>query len=149
MFFVDLIKEIYYWVIIHRVGKANEKYLLDNKIKRDWIGRMYTVVNLPEDIASNTYSREPYVLERLRYYDEIIMKMGLTEIIFPEFEPIPNEDAYLLVLAGPREYLDFLKIIWNILLYSGIFIIVKFFYNYSDAAGWIDTIKELITKYLF
>lgn len=148
MYFVNLLKEIYYWIIIYRVGKSNEEYLLKNNIRRDWIGRMYTVINLPDDIASNVYSREPYVLEKLRYYDEIMMRMGITELIYPEFEPIPNEDAYLLVLSGSNDYLDILKFLWNSALYTGIFIIVKFFYNFAEAKGFLEMLGELISNYL-
>jgi len=44
----------------------------------DWIGRIYTVINLPEEvITAAPQIQEGYVLMKLRDYDRIFLQLGL------------------------------------------------------------------------
>ena len=99
MYWIKLIEEIRIWMLSRRVTRSNEEELLEFGLRVDWIGRLYTVVNLPEEVASQPYSQQPYVLSQLRKYDEVLLKLQLSDVLYPEFEKIPGEEAYLLVLT--------------------------------------------------
>jgi len=74
----------------------------------DWIGRIYTVINLPEEVLTAAPQiQEGYVLMKLRDYDRIFLQLGLAGDVFPEMERIEEEGtaAFLLVLTPEREHL--------------------------------------------
>jgi hypothetical protein len=148
MFFVNLFKEIWTWRRIWSIGKKNSEYLTSKKIRRDFYGRLYTVINLPEEIAGNEFAREPYILDKLREYDEILLKLGLAEEIYPEFELIPNSDSYLLVMEGDTEYLKFWKIVYYLALYFVFYKILAFIYSILEKNHIIDAIVEFVKKYI-
>jgi len=147
MYWIKLIKEIRLWLIVRKVAKRNAETLQEFDLRVDWIGRIYTVINLPEEVASQPYSQEPYVLGQLRKYDEVLLRLQLSDIIFPEIEKIPGEDAYLLVLTAEREYLSFLRFILNVGLWTGIYYLAKFIINFTRENFNFDIIGE-IAKYI-
>ncbi len=142
MYFINLFKEINYWLIIKKTTKKNIKFLEENKIRVDPFGRMYTVINLPEEIASQPLSQESYVLSKLRDYDAILLKLNLTELIYPTFEKIDGTDSYLLVLEGSRFYISFRKILFNTILWTVIFFISKFLITAIIDNNVIDYITQ-------
>ena len=149
MYLINLIREIWDWVEVYRSVKKNKEFLLKYNLRIDWIGRLYTVINIPEEVAQHVYSREPYVLAQLRAYDEILIQVGLTELVFPEFNPIPNSTAYLLVLSPKREYLDIFKFIWNTFLYVILFFVIRFSYNWlSSNTTIINDVIHYIQTYI-
>jgi len=133
MYIFKLISEIKDWIFLYKKGKLHEEFLFENNIRRDWFGRLYTVINVPEDVPDNGYAIESYIIKNLRTYDEILIKLDgtLPEIVFPEFSQIPNEPrAYLLVLAVSNDYLNVLSLIKNFGIYFGILFILYHTYFY-------------------
>ena len=51
MYWINLIKDIRLWFRFAKVAKQNRAYLEKNKLRVDRLGRIYTVINLPEEIA--------------------------------------------------------------------------------------------------
>jgi hypothetical protein len=99
------------------------------EIRVDNIGRIYTVVNIPEDMYEKDAeaARQTFLIEELRKVEELFLRLGISEIIYPEFtriNDIPNSYAYLLVLETNKDMFSlwpllgwFLKMgIWTILL---------------------------------
>lgn len=148
MYFWKLLKEIRIWYIIYKEGKKHEKFLNDNNIRRDWFGRLYSVINLPEEIANHPYAREPYVLEKLRDYDQILIQVKLTDLVVPEFSPIPNTDAYLLIMSGVDDYINIWRFLWNSAIYYVCYWILKLIYHYMYNKGIIDIILDFVKKNL-
>jgi len=130
MYFINLFKELRKWYLLYKLGKKHEKMLNENGIRRDYIGRLYSVINLPEEVANHPYQREPYVLEHLREYDQILLKAQLTELVYPEISAIPESDAYLLVLDAGKEYISLSKFLFNILIYGSAILIIRFLFNF-------------------
>jgi hypothetical protein len=75
---------------------------------------------LPEEVATNQFAREPYVLQQLRQYDELLLDLKLADTVFPTFEKTETATAYLLILEGPREYINLFQFIKYSLLYTAI-----------------------------
>ena len=149
MYWIRLVREILNWYEVYKIVRDNEELLEEYQLRRDWIGRLYTVINLPEEIASNETAREPTVIGHLRRYDKVLMQLGLTESVFPDLEPIPETTSYLLVLRPEQEELRLRRFIWNIFKWAGILFILRITFNIITQNTEIATfISEFFTKYV-
>ena len=66
--------EINIWRKCRKVAKEYEAQLNEKGFTVDWVGRMYTVINLPQEVIDQPVSEEGYVLMKLREYDKFFMK---------------------------------------------------------------------------
>ena len=105
MYIRKLYKELRVWYKIRKIANENKTKLLDKGFRVDWIGRIYTVINLPEEVVNQPISQEGYVLMQLREHDKLFLEMGIADYVSPEFNPIPETDSFLLVLSADRDYL--------------------------------------------
>lgn len=144
MYWIKLLEEIRIWMLSRRVTRSNEEELFEFGLRVDWIGRLYTVINLPEEVASQPYSQQPYVLSQLRKYDEVLLRLQLSDILYPEFEKIPGEDAYLLVLTPEVEYLNTWRFVFNTAGWIGGYFGVVALHNLIDKLYNINLVQELI-----
>jgi len=122
-------KELYYevrtWRRLSKVAKASRETLKESNFRVDWVGRIYTVINLPEEMLSRPDLQEGWVFMQLREYDTLFMDLGIADYLFPEITSIPNRGAYLLVLTGPKDYIGVWNILWNLFKLSILCIVLK------------------------
>ena len=104
MYISKLYKELRVWQKIKRIAKMEEETLKEKGFRVDWVGRIYTVINLPEEVATAPISQEGYVLMKLREHDQFLLKLGIADYVSPEFEKIEGTYSFLLVLSADREY---------------------------------------------
>jgi len=107
MYITNLYKELKIWSKIRKIAVENSAKLLEKGFRVDWVGRIYTVINLPEEVVSAPISQEGYVLMQLREHDKMFLELGIADYVSPEFNPIPQTDSFLLILSADREYLTF------------------------------------------
>ena len=136
MYIFKLINEINIWRKVKAIALENEELLGKNGFRVDWIGRIYTVINLPEEVINQPFSREGYVLMKLREYDSMFLNMGIADVISPELVELEDADAYLLILSPDRDYIKFWPFLGS-LLKTGILIFIirlgyLLFSNYLD-----------------
>ena len=105
MYISDVISEINIWRKVRAIARENERPLNEAGFRVDWVGRIYTVINLPEEVVNQPISKEGYILMKLREYDRLFLDMGIADAVSPEIEAIPEADAYLLILSPDRDYL--------------------------------------------
>lgn len=73
------------------------------KLRYDWIGRIYTVVNLPPEVTMSrdfpVDARPAYVFEEIKPVNEYLTRLNLQEVLTPVLTPIDgtNGDSYLVV----------------------------------------------------
>lgn len=73
------------------------------KLRKDWFGRIYTVVNLPPEVTQSRdfpeEARPAFVFEEIRPINEYLTKLNLHELIAPLLKPISetNGDSFLVV----------------------------------------------------
>ena len=106
----NLYVELRTWYRVRKVALEYEDQLSSMGFRVDWIGRIYTVINLPEEvITSAPQIQEGYVLMKLRDYDRLFLQLGLAGDVFPEMERITEDgvDAFLLILSPERDYFKF------------------------------------------
>ena len=98
MYISKLYKELNIWRKIRKIAKSEEEALNEKGFRVDWIGRIYTVINLPEEVATAPISQEGYVLMKLREHDQFLLQLGIADYVSPEFSKIEGTDSFLLVL---------------------------------------------------
>ena len=87
------------------------------RLRYDWLGRIYTVVNLPPEVTQSRDfpidARPAYVFEELKGVNDYLTKLNLQEIITPVLKPLPetNGDSYLVVYYFFFRYLSWLWIL--------------------------------------
>jgi hypothetical protein len=128
MYIFDLIGEINIWRKVRAIAKENEKILNESGFRVDWIGRIYTVINLPEEVVNQPISKEGYILMKLREYDQVFLNMGIADAIAPEIEEIPGADAYLLILSPDRDYVKLKPFLWSMIKTGVFLLIIRIFY---------------------
>lgn len=98
-FWYELYKELRIWWIFRKSARSNVELLNENDLRVDYIGRIYTVVNLPEEVAGAAPQvHQAYVLQKITNYGKVMMKIGLADVVYPEIEQIKESAAYLVIL---------------------------------------------------
>ena len=144
MYIKNLYNEIKIWVKIRKIAQENKNKLLEKGFRVDWVGRIYTVINLPEEVVSAPISQEGYVLMQLREHDKLFLDLGIADYVSPEFNPIPNTDSFLLVLSADREYLKTWPIIVSTVKTTIGLLILRVIYILFESYG--EKISELWNK---
>lgn len=150
MYIKNLYNEIKIWVKIRKIAQENKNKLLEKGFRVDWVGRIYTVINLPEEVVSAPISQEGYVLMQLREHDKLFLDLGIADYVSPEFNPIPNTDSFLLVLSADREYLK----VWPIIVSAvkttiGLLILRVIYILFESYSEKISELWNKITTLLF
>jgi len=97
--------------------KSIKKEIEPKGIRVDWIGRMYTVVELgPEVIGQPEVVEQSYVFQKLNPINQILVKYGLSDLSYPEISKIPGTEQYLVVLYPENDHFNFWAFLRNFLL---------------------------------
>jgi hypothetical protein len=98
-----VIRDINNYLFLRKTIKTESKTLVWQKfnLRYDWLGRIYTVVNLPPEVTLSPDApeeiRPAYVLEETRQINEYLTGLNLHEIIMPEFKPLEGGESYLVI----------------------------------------------------
>lgn len=148
-FIKHLILYIKYRKIIDRIYK--EENIIDNfsslfhrQFRRDWIGRLYVVINPLVDIDSNErifesteegYSMKSFVnkwiMDKLNIANEFIINHSLFDLVTYHLDLLDENQNYLFTIE-PLEWFDFWKytkrflILFSILLIIAITLLIIF-----------------------
>jgi hypothetical protein len=145
--FKRVITDIRNYFFIKRTIKKNKGSIEWEKFKLrvDWVGRIYTVINLPPEVIYSPDSpeeiRPAYILEESRPLNEYLTKLNLQEVIMPKISPIPDSVSYLIVYSP---YFQRFSIRW--IIYRLILILIMIWLQYKF--GFLSWIMEGI-KYLW
>lgn len=111
-FFVDF----NIWRKFRKAVRSQEDFLVENNMRVDWLGRVYTVINMPEEVVTNQEMvQQGWVLSQLGPMNEVLMKVGVSDYAYPEISRIPNANAYLIVMYPDVDALNPWRMSWNIL----------------------------------
>jgi hypothetical protein len=118
--FKRVITDIKNYFYIKKVIKQNlktvewEKY----KLRADWIGRIYTIINLPPEVLYSPDApqeiRPAYILEESKPINEYLTKLNLQEIVFPEIRPVDESISYLVVYSPYFQRISWKWILWRL-----------------------------------
>lgn len=114
------------------------------RLRVDWLGRIYTVINLPPEVIHSPdlpeQIRPAYIIEESRPLNEYLTKLNLQEIIIPEINPIPNSISWLILY---KPYLQVLSWKWIFLRLIMILIIIWLQYKFEFISWAFDLILKL------
>ena len=85
-------------------------------LRIDWLGRVYTVINLPEEYKNQPeMMQQSIVFKELKPTSDILMRYGLSDLAYPLIEKINDNQAiaFLVVLYPETDYFNFWRTLWN------------------------------------
>ena len=151
MYWIDLYKDIRTWITFSRVAKENRKFLEEHKMRVDKLGRIYSVLNLPPEVdINNDYMCQGWVIQNLKPFTEVLLKIGLADFAYPEISKIetPGAAAYLVVMYPEATTITLTNLIKNIAIYGlsliALRIIYKLLIQYVDFASIWHSIQNII-----
>lgn len=117
MYIKNLIREIKIWNIVKKTVNENKDKLNELGFDVDWIGRVYTVIDIPDDLnnlpqksINETIERniavDMYIKEQLGPLSNLLNELRLSELImYPEYyEQFDGTNSVLVVLSPDRKY---------------------------------------------
>lgn len=142
LYWPRLFKEIWFSIRYYKAVKSIQSELTKENLRVDWIGRIYTVINIKgEMLKQPEMMQQTYVFQQLKPLSEFLLKHGLSNDAYPEISKI-NNDSFLVVLYPENQYLNLLDIFKN-LLYTVILItILHLLYSYT-----LPPLIELVKTY--
>jgi len=152
-YWYDLYRDIRMWWIFRKTARENIEMLnKDHELRVDWLGRIYGVVNLPEEVRSASLEvQQAYVLQQITKYGDCMLKIGLADVVYPQIEKVKDSSSFLIVLWPVFDDLSLLPILGNIIKTTFVafitFVIAKFAYSNLDlisvlwdkVANWIKS----------
>lgn len=116
-YWYDLYRDIRMWWIFKKTSKENVKMLNeDHGLRVDWLGRIYGVVNLPEEVQSASLDvQQAYVLQQITKYGDCMLKIGLADVVYPQIQKVKQSSSFLIVLWPVFDDLALLPVLGNIL----------------------------------
>ena len=148
--FKRVITDIGNYFFVRRTIKNNMNSIEWNKFKlrADWIGRIYTVVNLPPEVIYSPDTpeeiRPAYVIEESKPLNEYLTGLGLSEVILPEITPIPKSISYLITYTPAFQRLSLRWIFYRICLILVISYLQYKFGFLSWIGGLIKSLFDVI-----
>ena len=149
--FKRVITDIGNYFFVRRTIKNNMNSIEWNKFKLrvDWIGRIYTVVNLPPEVIYSPDTpeeiRPAYVIEESKPLNEYLTGLGLSEVILPEITPIPKSISYLITYTPAFQRLSLRCIFYRICL---ILVIIYLQYKFGFLS-WIGGLIKSLFDVIF
>jgi len=102
------------WRKFRKAVRGDEEFLLENGMRVDWLGRVYTVINMPEEVINNQEMvQQGWVLQQLKPFNEILMKVGVADYAYPEISKVPSANSYLIVMYPDIDALNPWRMLWN------------------------------------
>jgi len=149
--FKRVITDIGNYFFVRRTIKNNMNSIEWNKFKlrADWIGRIYTVVNLPPEVIYSPDTpeeiRPEYVIEESRPLNEYLTKLGLSEVILPEITPIPKSISYLITYTPSFQRLSLRWIFYRI----GLILLIIYLQYKFGFLSWIGGLIKSLFDVIF
>lgn len=142
--FPEVIKDINNYLYLKKVVKReslNSPIWAKNNLRVDWIGRIYTVMNLPPEVTlSPDMPREvwpAYLLDQSKGLNEYLTSLNLHEIIIPEYKEIPDSTSYLLVYSFYFRSLGWGWFLSRSIIWTAIYFIQTRTHFFTNAYAWL------------
>jgi hypothetical protein len=109
-------QEMRIWLLFMNKSKSNRELLEKNELRVDWIGRVYGVVNVPDEVLGAAEEiQQAYVLKEMGRFGSVMTELNLSNIVYPQMQEIKGSGAYLVIFWPVLDKLDLMSILLNIL----------------------------------
>ena len=120
LYWPRFIKEAWYTRKYFKAVKSIEEELNEGNLRVDWIGRIYTVITIKEEmIQQPELAQQSWVFQQLGPINSILLKYGLSNDAFPEISRI-DVQSYLVVLYPENDNFNLYSFIRNVLFAAGV-----------------------------
>jgi hypothetical protein len=142
----NVLKEIKIYLDYRRIIKEesnNSPYWTRLRLRYDWFGRVYTVINLPPEVTMSrdfpADARPAYVFEELKPVNDYLTKLNLQEVLTPSLKPIEetNGDSFLAVYYF---FFRYISIIWIFRFFLEVFAISALVYNWTSVVNFFHNL---------
>jgi hypothetical protein len=117
------------------------------KLRKDWLGRIYTVINLPPEVTQSPdfprYARPSFVFDQIRPINDYLTKLSLQELIAPLINPIKgtDEESFLVIYTFVFRNITLLWILRFLIELVGIYLTVSNWEHiHSLLHSWIPSL---------
>ena len=142
-YWYNFILEFRIWFIFQTTTKRNRKKLEERDLRVDWIGRVYGVVNMPDEVLGAAEEiQQAFVLKQMGQFGGILNELKLSNVVYPQMQEIKGSGAYLVIFWPVLDRLNIFAILGSILytmfytfiayLIARIFIVNEVFENLFD-----------------
>jgi hypothetical protein len=149
MYIIDLYNDFVIWYKYAKVTKSNKSKLAENNLRVDWLGRIYTVINVPDELK-NYPNIEMWVMQQLGPFNKILIELGIADYSFPEVSKIedPGVNAYLVVMYPELNNIDIWRIILEIAKWAGIFVLLRVLYKLCLDYNIFNALYKIVSQYV-
>jgi hypothetical protein len=92
------------------------------ELRIDWLGRIYTVINIEPELFMDEGISQLVVLEKIKEIDIILTKIRLSDIVtltlYREMSKVDNAYYYLIIISPNLEFLTKFDIVFEIVKIS-------------------------------
>lgn len=105
-----------WWIFRRTANQYKDQLNKDFGLRVDWLGRIYGVVNLPEEVqGASGEIQQAYVLNKISTYGNFMLQIGLADMVYPQIEKLPESASYLVVLWPVFDELALLPVLGNLI----------------------------------
>ena len=109
--------------------KEIQKELEETGLRIDWLGRVYTVINIKEEFRNQPdLVQQSIVFQELKPTNDILVKYGLSDYAYPEIQKIDDSFSFLIILYPETDYFNFWRWLWNSLFLGIVIYLIKWIY---------------------
>ena len=148
-YWIGFFKEFTIWARFNSITKKNRETIEKANLRVDWIGRVYGVVNIPDEVLGAAEEiQQAYVLKQMGSIGKVMNKLGLANIVYPQLSEIPGAGAYLVVFWPVLDKLNGWNVIGHILYSVIYFFIFYLLIRLFVVNNWIGVAWEAISSIL-
>lgn len=113
------------------------------RLRRDWFGRIYTVINLPPEVTESPdfpkYARPSFVFDKTKPINEYLTKLSLQELLTPLINPVAgtDEESFLVVYSFLFRHIS---VLWILRFITEVISISLLIVYRSEVLSWIISI---------
>lgn len=117
LFWPRFAKESYFMWKYRKAASDIAPQLEEVGCRVDWLGRIYTVINIKDEFASQPdLVQQSIVFQALAKPNEVLMKNGLSDVTYPEIEKIKGTAGYLVVMYPENDNFNLPTFIINTII---------------------------------
>lgn len=132
----EFFSELKIWWRYRKAAQQNEKLLNDNGMRVDWLGRIYTIVNMPEEVQNNMeIVQQGWVIGQLKPMNTILFQIGVADYTYPSISKVPDSASFLVVMWPELDNLNIWRVLWNSIITS---LIIAAIYWIVQGIIWLD-----------
>jgi hypothetical protein len=133
----EFFEELKIWWRFRKVAQQNEKLLNENGMRVDWLGRIYTVINMPEEVQTNNMEiiQQGWVIGQLKPLNAVLFQMGIADYAYPSISKVPDSASFLVVMWPELDNLNIWKFLGRSIITS---LIIAAVYWTVQGLIWLD-----------